>query len=109
MISRKKCLLLYGISVAAGAGVNLLFAFALGRDVDFTRELLSIWVYVSSVTLFLYLLKRFEKYIPGEKTGNIIKTISGCTFGVYLIHAFLLNRSVLNQECRRENFIIYPL
>ena len=39
-----------------------------------------------------YLMKRFEKYIPGEKIGNIIKTISGCTFGVYLIHAFFIEQ-----------------
>ena len=63
-----------------------------GLDVDFTRELLSIWVYVSSMTLFLYLLKRFENYKPGEQAGKIIKTISECTFGVYLVHAFFIEQ-----------------
>ena len=108
MISRKNCLLLYGISVAAGAGINLLFAFALGRDVDFTRELLSIWVYVSSITLFLYLLKRFENYKPGEWAGKIIKTISECTFGAYLIHAFFIEQICLKLGMQTGKFPYIP-
>lgn len=108
MISRKNCLLLYSISVAAGAGINLLFAFALGRDVDFTRELLSIWVYVSSITLFLYLLKRFENYKPGEWAGKIIKTISECTFGAYLIHAFFIEQICLKLGMQTGKFPYIP-
>ena len=108
MISRKNCLFLYSISVAAGAGINLLFAFALGRDVDFTRELLSIWVYVSSITLFLYLLKRFENYKPGERAGKIIKTISECTFGVYLIHAFFIEQICLKLGMQTGKFPYIP-
>ena len=108
MISRKNCLLLYGISIVVGAGINLLFAFFLGRDVDFTRELLSIWVYTSSVILFLYLLKRFDKYIPGEKAGNIIKTISGCTFGVYLIHAFFIEQICVKSGMQTGKFSYIP-
>jgi len=94
-VSRKKCLLLWMISVISGALVNMFFAFYLHADVEFTHGLLSIWIFGSSTALFLYLLKSFEQYIPEEKTANLIKELSSCTFGIYLIHAVIIEHVCL--------------
>lgn len=101
-ISKKCCLMLFIISVFCGAAINMFIAFYINKDIDLTRELLSIWIYGTSVALFLYLIKKFDGYHPGKMTGKILKEVSECTFGIYLVHAFFIEQVCLKLGLQEE-------
>lgn len=87
----------YLITVLCGAGVNLAVAFMLDQDRDVSSGLLSVWIFLSSALLFAYMLKKFEHYQPGKTAENCIRTLSECTFGIYLIHAIFIEQVCIHM------------
>lgn len=54
-----------------------------------TQKWLSTFIAVPTIFTYLFVKLIFDKITVNEKTSNLLCTIGGCTFGIYLIEEFL--------------------
>lgn len=70
-----------------GAGADLAYSYGLGKPAVFSSDNLGIFKLLPAAAIFLSF--RYSKF--ANKENKFIKYVSGCTFGVYLVHAFVRN------------------
>lgn len=92
ILSAKYCLLIYICSVVLIAGGNMWYSLFHNTPSSVTYEYLSLGVMVSSVAIFLFLAQIFENIRPNSVQKKIIREISGCTLGIYLVHTFFIEQ-----------------
>lgn len=95
-----KYLLAYLFSVVIAAGINMFYGFSIGQHTSTASNYLGFWIFTSSITFFSFLLKEVSGYEPSVRASGMIRNISECTLGIYLIHTFFLE-----QVYRRVGFV----
>ena len=63
-----------------------------GSSVGGYTENTSLCVLFLSVSVFSFFSRRLRNASPSEKTARFVSAISGATYGVYLLHPFLIER-----------------
>lgn len=91
-ISRKACLLLAVLTAGLMPVIDMFFSLRAGEHTALTGNLAGLWVLVFSGALFVLLSRGLSGYRPGAKTAVLLRTASECTFGIYLLHVFFLER-----------------
>lgn len=87
-----KGLLLYFGAVAVMAGGNWLSAVVAGEHRSVMTGYLTLGVLAASVGLFAFFVKTFSKVVLSDKMKKTIGVVSECTFGIYLVHTFLIEQ-----------------
>jgi len=65
-------------------------------------------VVCASLSVFYLFRYMMENKVFKEKTGSFICQISGTTFGIYLIHIFLLSK-IANLEIMKAVYLLHPV
>ncbi|MGN0996150.1 MAG: acyltransferase [Candidatus Ventricola sp.] len=85
--------------VAAGAlGVFMTVALTLwhsallGKSSSQFLGMSSMTVLFMTVGMFLLLRYACARFRPGQRLGRVLQTLSACSFGVYLVHPFIIER-----------------
>lgn len=104
LLTRGKCLLIYGCAVALIAGVNMVCSEVCGISLSVTYGYLNFGVLVSAIALFLFLLQSFKGVILSEKKKMIVREISECTLGIYLMHTFFIEQVFRRIGLVQEDF-----
>jgi len=55
-------------------------------------DMSSITVLAMTVGVFLLFKHAFAQYVPGKRTQRVLLILSACSFGVYLVHPFFVER-----------------
>lgn len=86
------------------AVVNALYSLAYKQNMSVTSGYLSIWVVISSAAVFVALEKGLK--IKKRKILNeaILRSISECTFGIYLIHTLFIEQVYRRIGLTQEKF-----
>lgn len=92
ILSAKYCFLIYVCSVFLIAGGNLWYSLSHNAPSSVTYEYLSLGVMVSAVAIFWFLAQIFENIRLNSMQKKIIREISGCTLGIYLVHTFFIEQ-----------------
>lgn len=92
ILSVKCCFLIYVYSTFCIAGGNMWYSLTHNIPSSVTYEYLSLGVMVSSVAVFLFLAQIFENIRLSIIQKKIIREISGCTLGIYLMHTFFIEQ-----------------
>ena len=102
--SGKKCFVIYLGTCILAAVVNALYSLAYKQNMSVTSGYLSIWVVISSAAVFVALEKGLK--IKKRKILNeaILRSISECTFGIYLIHTLFIEQVYRRIGLTQEKF-----
>ena len=74
------------------AGGNWLSAVVAGEHRSVMTGYLTLGVLAASVGLFAFFVKTFSKVVLSDKMKKTIGVVSECTFGIYLVHTFLIEQ-----------------
>lgn len=91
-ISVKLCAAVYLTSAVLMAGINLLYVIINQENAAVTYGYLNVWTFLSSCAVFVGLVRVLEEKTVSEHMKRICSKVAECTFGVYLIHAFFIER-----------------
>jgi surface polysaccharide O-acyltransferase-like enzyme len=53
----------------------------------------SMTILMTAASIFLLFRRAFDGFAPKEKAARVIETLSVCSFGVYLVHLFVIERT----------------
>lgn len=98
------CLIIYIGAVLGIAGVNMEFSLRHNNPLMITYGYLNVGVMVSSVFIFLFLVQIFQRIQLNENQKIVIKEVSGCTLGIYLIHTFFIEQVFRRLGLQQDNF-----
>lgn len=73
------------VGIILTIGLTIIASKKIGKYTDLYSEYLSLNVFLESIAVYV-----FAKY--NFKTNKIIKNIAGCCFGIYLVHALILEK-----------------
>ena len=104
IFSGKKCLCIYLGSCMCAAILNMIFSFKHGQHMSVASGYLSIWVVTASATAFIILEKGLERCKIKFWNETILQSISKCTFGIYLLHTFLIEQVYRRVGLPQERF-----
>lgn len=99
-----KGLLLYLAAVAVMAGGNWLSAAGTGEHRSVMTGYLTLGVLAASLGLFAFLVNIFSKATLSDKMKKTVNAISECTFGIYLVHTFLIEQVFRRVRLSQDQF-----
>lgn len=97
-------LLLYLAAVAVMAGGNWLSAVGAGEHRSVMTGYLTLGVLAASLGLFAFLVNMFSKAVLSDIMKKIVCVISECTFGIYLVHTFLIEQVFRRVGLSQDRF-----
>lgn len=91
-INQKKLVIIFLSSMTAIAFLTATISYSIGDHYERILEYGNPLIILASAAFFLFIL-RLAKYkiTPGIKTKKVIDLLSGCSFGIYLIHIIFLD------------------
>lgn len=95
---------LYLVSVVVMAGGNWISAVIAGEHKAVMTGYLTLEVLAASTGLFAFLVSAFSRLALSEKMTKRIYTLSECTFGIYLVHTFLIEQIFRRVGLSQERF-----
>lgn len=108
-ISCKWCLGLSSLMIFLMSVLDMFFSLKIGEHTGFSGDLLSIWVTVFSAAVFVLMCRILSEYRPEKRMGRMLRTMSECTFGIYLVHVFLLESLYPFFQAAKISYVFFIL
>ena len=97
-------IIIYGCAVLVIAGINQGCSLYCKEPLSITYGYLSFGVMISAVAIFSFLIQKIRSVRLKAMQMNIIKEISGCTLGIYLMHTFFIEQVFRRIGLMQENY-----
>ncbi len=97
-------LLLFSSTTVLSAAVNLLHAYAIGAPSDILYGYLTLPVFAEAILLFLCFQNMKADRLSSPKAAAVIEKCAALTFGIYLLHPFILTHLEQNLHLHVLSF-----
>lgn len=90
-IGKKKKYVIYISGIISSVCLPVFSLFFYENNNFPIMDYFSVFVFIQSFAVFLFFKNKFDQFSDNKKITGIIKIISDCTFGIYLIHLMVLS------------------